>query len=211
MAAAVRGGATHLGFVFYPKSPRALSLSEAAPLISALPPSIIAVALMVDPDDAQLDRVIALRPGMIQLHGSESPERVAAIRTRINLPVMKAVGLARTEDLATARPYEPVVDRLLFDAKPPPTADALPGGNGLPFDWRLLAGTVWQVPWMLSGGLNAKNVARAAHLAGARAVDVSSGVESGPGVKDPDAILAFLEAARRPWPGSDSDVEDSFG
>lgn len=184
------------GFVFYPRSPRAVTPQAAAELIRMLPPSVTAVALLVDPDDSELDRALSARPGMLQLHGNESLARVAQIRARAGIPVMKAVGIARPEDLAAARSYEGVADRLLFDAKAPKTAGSLPGGNGVPFDWRLLAGARWRVPWMLSGGLTPENVARAIKLSGARAVDVSSGVESAPGVKEPGLIRAFMEAVR---------------
>lgn len=196
IAAAAKAGAAYVGFVFYPRSPRALAPEAAAGLARTLPPSVTAVALLVDPDDALIERALAARPGLLQLHGNESPARVADVRARTGVPVMKAIGLARAEDLAAARAYEAVADRLLFDAKAPKTAGALPGGNGRPFDWRLLAGTRWRLPWMLSGGLTPDNVARAVHLSGARGVDVSSGVESAPGVKDPGRIRAFIEAAR---------------
>ncbi|MFP3943982.1 MAG: phosphoribosylanthranilate isomerase [Alphaproteobacteria bacterium] len=194
---AVRAGAAFAGFVFFPRSPRAVTEESAAELIRMLPPSVTSVALLVDPDDRALERALAVRPGMLQLHGAESPARVAQIRARAGLPVMKAVGIARREDLEDARKYEGVADRLLFDAKAPRTAGSLPGGNGVPFDWRLLGRTRWRVPWMLSGGLTPDNVGRAVSLSGARAVDVSSGVETSPGVKDPARIRAFMEAAKR--------------
>jgi phosphoribosylanthranilate isomerase len=157
----------------------------------------IRTALLVNPDDALLAAVVeALDPDLIQLHGSETPERVAAIRARFGRPVMKAVGIAEPSDLTAVAAYAPVADRLLLDAKPPKTADALPGGNGLAFDWRLLAGLDPATPFMLSGGLSRDNVAEAIALTGARSVDVSSGVESRPGEKDPAKIEAFVKAAR---------------
>lgn len=196
VAAAVRAGAAYAGFVFYPPSPRALTPVAAAGLIASLPPDVTAVALLVDPDDDMVERALSCRPGMLQVHGRESPARVAEIRARAGLPVMKAVGIAQAGDLDAARRYEPVADHLLFDARAPKRPGALPGGNGVPFDWRLLAGTAWRRPWMLSGGLDPDNVVRAVALSGARAVDVSSGVESAPGVKDPARIRAFMEAVR---------------
>jgi phosphoribosylanthranilate isomerase len=196
VAAAVAGGAAYVGFVFFPKSPRHLTLAEAAALAVDVPPGVAKVALTVDADDAMLDAIAAGMPvDVIQLHGSESPERVREVRTRLGLPVMKAVGIAGPQDLARIGAYAQVADQLLIDAKPPKSAD-LPGGNGLAFDWRLLAGRRWPVPWLLAGGLTAGNMAEAVRLTGARQVDVSSGVESAPGVKDEGLIRAFLDAAR---------------
>jgi phosphoribosylanthranilate isomerase len=195
--AAVRGGAAYVGFVFFPKSPRNLSLAEAAPHAAAVPPGVAKVALTVDADDAGFDALLSEVPvDMLQLHGHESPERVAAVKARFGLPVMKAVGVAGEEDLPALDEFGRVADQLLVDAKPPKDAD-LPGGNGLAFDWRLIAGRRWPVPWMLAGGLTPGNVAEAIRLTGARQVDVSSGVESAPGVKDPARIAAFLTAAGR--------------
>lgn len=191
--AAARHGAGYVGFVVFPKSPRAVTPEAAAALRAALPDRVIPVALLVDPDDEALRRVLTVRPGLIQLHGRESPARVAEVRRMTGVPVMKAVGIARAADLAAARDYEPVADRLLFDAKPPKTAGALPGGRGVPFDWRLLGGTRWARPWMLSGGLTTVNVAEAVGVSGAGAVDVSSGVETAPGIKDVELIRVFLE------------------
>ncbi len=194
--AAVQGGARWIGFVFYPPSPRSLGLKEAADLARRVPEGIEKVGLFVDPDDALLvGAIAAIEPQLLQLHGSESPARVREIRSRFGRPVMKAIKVAGAEDVAFARHYAPVADRLLFDARAPKEAtDALPGGNGLAFDWSLLAGADFEVPWMLSGGLDAANVAAAVRATGAGAVDVSSGVESGPGRKDPHAIAAFLDA-----------------
>ncbi|BBK29428.1 N-(5'-phosphoribosyl)anthranilate isomerase [Allostella humosa] len=197
MAAAVDGGAAYLGFVFYPRSPRYVTPAEAGRLIAGTSATPVKVGLFVDPDDALIAATLAEAPlGLLQLHGAETPERVAAVRARFGLPVMKVLAIAEPEDVAGALPYTTVADRLLFDAKPPRRADALPGGNGLPFDWRLLAGRQWAVPWMLSGGLTVDNLAAAVRMTGADAVDVSSGVEDAPGVKNPARIAAFLAAAR---------------
>ncbi len=195
--AAVRAGAAYVGFVFFPKSPRAVTLAEAARLAAIVPPGVAKVALTVDADDATLDALLAEVPvDMLQLHGHESPDRVAAVKARFGLPVMKAVGVAEEADLAALDDFGRVADQILVDAKPAPGAD-LPGGNGLAFDWRLIAGRRWPVPWMLAGGLTAENVGEAIRLTGVRQVDVSSGVESAPGFKDPVKIEDFLEAAHR--------------
>jgi phosphoribosylanthranilate isomerase len=193
--AAVRGGAAYVGFVFFPKSPRNLTFADAARLAAAVPPGVATVALTVDADDAALDALLAEVPvDVLQLHGHESVARVGQVRARFGLPVMKAVGVAGEEDLPALEAYGRVADQLLVDAKPPNGAE-LPGGNGLAFDWRLIAGRRWPVPWMLAGGLTPDNVAEAIRLTGARQVDVSSGVESAPGVKDAALIAAFLKAA----------------
>ena len=188
-------GAAYCGFVFFPKSPRNLSLAEARPLALAAPPGLAKVALTVDADDALLDAITEAMPlDMLQLQGHESPDRVAHIRARYGLPVMKAVGVADEGDLVALFDYSLVADQLLIDAKPPKGA-ALPGGNGLTFDWRLVAQRRWLRPWMLAGGLTAANVAEAVRLTKARQVDVSTGVESAPGVKDHARIAAFVAAA----------------
>ena len=194
--AALLAGARTLGFVFFEKSPRHLSLEAAAHMTEAVPDGICKVALTVNADDAALDALLAAVPflDMLQLHGSESPARVAEVKARYGLPVMKAIGVADRADLAVLNDYVTVADQLLVDAKPPKDA-VLPGGNGLAFDWRLIAGRRWPKPWMLAGGLNADNVGEAIALTGARQVDVSSGVESAPGVKDAERIRAFCEAA----------------
>lgn len=194
--AALLAGARTLGFVFFKKSPRDLSLEAAAHMTEAVPDGICKVALTVNADDAALDTLLAAVPflDMLQLHGSESPARVAEVKARYGLPVMKAIGVADRDDLAALNDYVTVADQLLVDAKPPKDA-VLPGGNGLAFDWRLIAGRRWPKPWMLAGGLNADNVGEAIALTGARQVDVSSGVESAPGVKDPQRMRAFCEAA----------------
>ena len=196
VAAAARAGAVYCGFVFFPKSPRNVTVEEARALALDAPVGLAKVALLVDADDALLDAVTGAVPlDMLQLHGKESPERVSAIRARTGLPVMKAVGVGGPEDLAAIDVYSQVADQLLIDAKAPKEAE-LPGGNGLSFDWRLLAGRkYWTRPWMLAGGLTPDNVAEAVRLTGARQVDVSSGVESAPGVKDTGLIAEFVAAA----------------
>ncbi len=193
---AAKAGAAYIGFVFFPKSPRHLSFDKAAQLAMAVPPGVAKVALTVDADDDTLDMLLDRVPlDMLQLHGKESAERVADVRARYGLPVMKAVGVASEEDLPALGEYGRVADQILVDAKPPRDA-VLPGGNGLAFDWRLIAGRRWPVPWMLAGGLTPGNVGEAIRLTGARQVDVSSGVESAPGVKDPERIAAFVAAAQ---------------
>ncbi|MGR3593833.1 phosphoribosylanthranilate isomerase [Limimaricola soesokkakensis] len=194
--AAVAAGARYVGFVFFAKSPRAVTVEQAAELAVEVPPGIAKVALVVDADDAVLDEIVARVPlDMLQLHGRETPERVTEIRARHGLPVMKAVGVASEADLPALDAYAAVADQLLVDAKAPKDAP-LPGGNGLAFDWRLIAGRRWPVPWMLAGGLTPDNLAEAVARTGARQLDVSSGVESAPGVKDAARIRAFLDAAR---------------
>ncbi|PWJ16223.1 phosphoribosylanthranilate isomerase [Jannaschia seohaensis] len=192
--ACAAAGAAYMGLVFFPKSPRHVDLDTARELALLAPPGLAKVALTVDADDATLDAISAAVPlDMLQLHGRETPERVRAVRARLGLPVMKAVGVREAADLARIADYEGVADQLLIDAKPPEGAD-LPGGNGVGFDHRLIAGRVWQGPWMLAGGLTPENVAEAVRLTGARQVDVSSGVEAAPGRKDPDLIAAFCAA-----------------
>jgi phosphoribosylanthranilate isomerase len=191
-----RAGAAYAGFVFFAKSPRNVTLPEARLAALAAPPGLAKVALTVDADDGTLDAIVESVPlDMLQLHGHESPDRVAQVRARYRLPVMKAIGLADESDLPAIFAFSTVADQILIDAKPPRGAD-LPGGNGLAFDWRLLAGRRWLRPWMLAGGLTAENVAEAVRLTGARQVDVSSGVESAPGVKDAARIAAFVAAAQ---------------
>ncbi|MCA0871852.1 phosphoribosylanthranilate isomerase [Seohaeicola saemankumensis] len=199
VAAAANAGAAYVGFVFFAKSPRHLDIDTAAALAAEVPLGVCKVALTVNATDAELDAIVARVPlDMLQLHGKETPERVAEIKARFGLPVMKAIGIADAEDLSLIDRYEPVADQLLIDAKPPRNAE-LPGGNGLAFDWRLLAGRkYWQKPWMLAGGLTPDNVAEAIRMTSARQVDVSSGVESAPGVKDADRIAGFLSAAHQP-------------
>ena len=190
-----RFGAAYVGFVFFPKSPRAVTVDEARELAWAAPVGLAKVALVVNADDALLDSIndrVAI--DMWQLHGSESPERVAEVKARYGLPVMKAVGIADASDVDQIDVYSRVSDQLLIDAKAPKGA-ALPGGNGLSFDWKLVNRKYWSLPWMLAGGLTPENVGRAQNLTGARQVDVSSGVESAPGVKDPALMEAFIQGA----------------
>ncbi len=195
VSAAATAGAAYAGFVFFPKSPRHLTLDQARAAAWAAPPRLAKVALVVDADDTLLDAIVAGVPiDMLQLHGRETPSRVSAIRARYGLPVMKAVGIAGSEDLAGLAAMFVAADQILIDAKPPTGAD-LPGGNGATFDWTLLAGRRWPKPWMLAGGLTPDNVAEAVRVTDARQVDVSSGVESAPGVKDHALIRAFVAAA----------------
>lgn len=195
--AVVVAGAAYVGFNFFPKSPRFLATAQARTLSLAAPPGLARVGLFVDAEDVQIDAVLAEAPlDMLQLHGRESPERMAHLRARHGLPLIKAVGVADPADLPALVDYGRVADMLLVDAKPPKDA-VLPGGNGLAFDWRLIAGRRWPCPWMLAGGLDAGNVAEAIALTGARQVDVASGVESAPGVKDAAKIAAFCAAASR--------------
>ncbi|CUH75140.1 phosphoribosylanthranilate isomerase [Tropicibacter naphthalenivorans] len=194
--AVAEAGASYAGFVFFPKSPRNVSVAQARELAVLAPVGLAKVGLVVNPTDALLDEILAEVPlDIIQLHGAESPERVAEVRARYGLPVMKAVGVAEEADLAKVASYQGVADQILIDAKPPKEAD-LPGGNGLAFDWRLVAGRRFGKPWMLAGGLTPENVGTAVAMTGVRQVDVSSGVESAPGVKDAGTIRAFVEAAR---------------
>lgn len=195
--AAVAAGARYVGFVFYPPSPRAVTLDLAAQLARRLPTGVRSVGLFVEPGDDDLDETLAKVPlDLLQLHGGETPGRVAEIKQAVSLPVMKAVRVAEAADVAEAAAFAPHVDRLLFDAKPPKNVTALPGGNGIAFDWSLLTDLDLPVPWMLSGGLTAENVAEAIAATGATAVDTSSGVETRPGVKDVDKIHAFVTAAK---------------
>lgn len=195
--ASADAGASYIGFVFFAKSPRCVSFDKARALALETPAGLAKVALIVNADDAFLDDLVETVPlDMLQLHGSESPSRVSEIKARIGLPVMKAIGVAGPEDLDAIDNYSTVADQLLIDAKPPKGAD-LPGGNGLTFDWKLLrARKYWTRPWMLAGGVSAENVADAIRLTGARQVDVSSGVETAPGVKDAQKIADFIAAAQ---------------
>lgn len=195
VAAAVENGASHLGFVFFPKSPRAVEPWEAADLIDGVPDDVTIVGLFVDPTDDEVNAVMQqVRLGMIQLHGGESPERVEELRQEFGLPAMKAIGVSGPDDLKAAEAYVGVADMLLFDAKPPKDADR-PGGNAATFDWAVMkAWTDRTTPWLLAGGLTPDNVADALKLTGADGVDVSSSVEKAPGEKDPNLIAKFLEA-----------------
>jgi phosphoribosylanthranilate isomerase len=195
--AAIAGGAAYIGFVFYPPSPRAVTPARAGELCAAVPASVKRVALFVDADDTEIAEVLEAAPiDILQFHGAETPERVVEAKRYFGRQVMKAISIAGPEDVDAARRYEDFADLLLFDAKPPRRPDALPGGNGLAFDWRLIAGREWRLPWMLSGGLTADILPEAVRISGATAVDVSSGVERRPGDKDSEKIRAFLEVAR---------------
>lgn len=197
VAAAVSAGARYLGFNFFARSPRSVTPNAARALALEVPPGVAKVALVVDATDATLDTLTRTVPlDMLQLHGAESPERLAEVRARYGLPVMKCLGIAGPDDLDAIDRYATVADQLLLDAKPPEGA-VLPGGNGLAFDWRLLAGRqFWRRPWMLAGGLTPENVAEAVRRTGAVQVDVASGVESAPGIKDAGKMAAFCAAAR---------------
>ncbi len=196
VAAAVEGGADYLGVVFFPPSPRNIEPAAAAEILDGVPEGIVKVGLFVDPDDAFLYGVLQhVRLDLLQFHGKESPERLARVRLETGLPVMKACPVADLEDLDKARAYEAVADRLLFDAKPPKGATR-PGGNALAFDWTLLKGATFSLPWMLAGGLDVSNIQQAVAMSGAQTVDVSSGVESAPGIKDPKLIKDFLKAVK---------------
>ena len=207
LGAALAGGASHFGFIFFEKSPRniapeAAGRLRAAALGGAAAPTTerqveaLAVAVTVDADDAFLDGIVhAVMPDMLQLHGKESPQRVADVKARYGLPVMKAFSIAEAADLEKIEPYRGIADRFLFDAKPPKGAE-LPGGNGVPFDWQALAGLDPSVDYMLSGGLTAGNVAEALRLVSPPGIDISSGVETAPGEKDVAMIENFFRAVR---------------
>ncbi|WP_375553308.1 phosphoribosylanthranilate isomerase [Roseovarius mucosus] len=196
VSAAVEAGADYVGFVFFEKSPRNVGLMQARALALGVPPGVAKVALTVDADDATLDALTDQVPlDFLQLHGEESPARVSQIKARYGLPVIKAIGIAEAADLAQIDAYSGVADQLLIDAKPPPGATR-PGGNALAFDWGLIAERDWALPWLLAGGLNPDNVALAVARTGARQLDVSSGVEAAPGIKDAGLIRAFIRNAQ---------------
>ena len=189
-------GANYMGLVFFEKSPRNITIPAARELALAAPLGLAKVALVVNPSDAELDAITASVPlDMLQLHGRETPERVAEVKARYGLPVMKAVGIADKDDLPKLESYFGVADQILVDAKPPKGGE-LPGGNGLSFDWRLIAGRRWPCPWMLAGGLTPENVAQAVKMTGAKQVDVSSGVEDAPGQKNAELIQKFVQSSR---------------
>lgn len=197
VAAALDGGAAFIGFNFFPPSPRYLTPDAAARLAPPARGKATIVAVTVDPDDDLVDRLMAtLRPDLIQLHGRETPSRAREIAARAGVGVIKALPVSEFADLDAARAFDSVVDHLMFDAKPPPDA-RMPGGLGSAFDWTILAGRRFARPYLLAGGLDPWNVGEALRLSGAPIVDVSSGVERGPGIKDPGLISAFLEAVRR--------------
>ena len=199
VAAALDGGASHVGFIFFPQSPRNVAPADAGRLREAARGRAQAVAVTVDASDDQLQAIIgAMAPDMLQLHGKETPARVAEVRERFLLPVMKAISVETPDDLIHIHAYDEAADRLLLDAKAPKESQ-LPGGNGIAFDWRLVAALDTNLDYMLSGGLNAGNIAEALAIANPPGIDVSSGVESAPGVKDVERIRAYfaaVEAAR---------------
>jgi phosphoribosylanthranilate isomerase len=201
--AAAQSGAVYGGLVFHPASPRNLEVARAAALAVRMRGKLKVVTLLADPDDAMLERVVVeVAPDFLQLHGNEPARRVAYVRAKFNIPIIKVLPVAEAADLAAVAEYESVADLLMFDAKAPPGA-ARPGGHGAAFDWKILAGRSFARPWFLAGGLDPDNVARAIQLSGADMVDVSSGVESAPGVKDPARIGQFLHATRHPAPLSE--------
>ncbi|PYE86369.1 phosphoribosylanthranilate isomerase [Phyllobacterium leguminum] len=196
VAAALDCGASHIGFIFFAKSPRNIDPETAGRLRGAARGRANVVAVTVDADDAMLDAIVkTVEPDMLQLHGSETPERVTEIKARYGLPVMKALSIRDATDLDAIPPYIGLADRLLFDAKPPKGAE-LPGGNGVAFDWSVLAALDGNVDYMLSGGLNAGNIAEALRQTNAPGIDVSSGVEIAPGEKDVRLIEEFFRAVR---------------
>lgn len=196
MRAAITGRASHVGLVFYPPSPRAVNPGEAMALSAVVPERVQKVGLFVDPEDDQIDKTLSVvKLDMLQLHGDETPDRVSDLKARTGKKVMKVIKVSVLEDLVQAEAYVRIADALMFDAKPPKgMKDALPGGNAVSFDWRILSGRKWPLPWMLAGGLTKDNVATAVELSGARIVDTSSGVEDIPGHKNVDKITEFLRA-----------------
>lgn len=196
MAAALEARADLIGLVFFPPSPRSVTIDEAVPLADYARGNAAIVALVVDADDALIESIVAaINPDLLQLHGSETPQRVAEIAERFGKPVMKAIKVSTREDAQTALAYRDVADLVLFDAKPPQGADR-PGGHGVAFDWSALDDVRHEIAFMLSGGLTPDTVADAVRATGATVVDVSSGVESAPGVKDPGLIRSFIRAAK---------------
>lgn len=197
LEAAIAGGASHVGFIFFARSPRYIEPGAAAPLAArAKRAGVTPVAVTVDADDAFLDAIVAtMQPAMLQLHGKETPERVAELKARYGLPAMKALAISTADDLEKRKPYEGIADRFLFDAKPPKGSD-LPGGNAVSFDWSLLAALPADVDYLLAGGLDAGNVGEAVAIARPPGLDISSGVESAPGVKDTGKIAAFFDAVK---------------
>lgn len=192
VTAAVAGGAAMVGFVFFPASPRAIAPGQLSALVADVPAHVTRVGLFVDAGEETIESVVATGGiDMLQLHGGETPDDVVRLKKRFGLPVMKAIAVSDARDLDAARIYEPVVDRLLFDARPPKGASR-PGGNALAFDWQLIKGVSWAVPWLLAGGLSARNLTEAVQISGATAVDVSSGVEDAPGLKSVAKIDEFL-------------------
>lgn len=202
--AALDEGASYIGFVFYPPSPRNIEPETAAKLAAIVGGNVLLVGVFVNPDDALLTNVLKnVELDYIQLHGNETIERVQYIQNRFKIMVIKAISVASISDIARAKEYERIADMLLFDAKAPTDLEnALPGGNGLEFDWNLISGKTWNIPWMLSGGLDATNVNEAIKISGAEIVDISSGVEISPGNKDINKINAFMKAVQENNNGS---------
>ena len=197
VTAALDGGAAYIGFMFFAKSPRNIAPDAAWRLAQPVRGRAKVVAVVVDPDDAELDRIAgALQPDLVQLHGKETPARARAIGQRTGAGIVKVLPVSEAADLAAAGAYETVADHLMFETKPPKDAER-PGGLGVTFDWSLMAGRRFARPWFLAGGLNPWNLAEAVAASGAPILDVSSGVERGPGLKDPAVIAAFLDAAKR--------------
>jgi phosphoribosylanthranilate isomerase len=197
LEAAVNNGTRFVGFIFYPPSPRYVEPIDAGQLAALVPPHVTKVGVFVDPDPVEIDEVLLQVPlDLLQFHGTESPRNMDELRQTFRLPVIKAVKVAEAADVEFARSFEGHVDYLMFDAKPPAGQEGLlPGGNALSFDWQLLAGQRWKTPWFLSGGLHAGNLVAAVRQSGAALVDISSGVELRPGLKDPDRIVEFLKLA----------------
>lgn len=197
MQIAIDVGAEFVGLVFYPKSPRAVTVEQAQKLVALVPPYITSVGLFVDPTDEDVLNISRqTMVHMVQLHGSETPERVTQIKKLTGLPVMKAIAIREAADFEKVPAYEAVADWLLFDAKPADSVNVLPGGNAVAFDWSLMKGRIFNKPWMLAGGLNVGNIAEAVRMTGASVLDVSSGVEDAPGKKNPDKIKALLAMAQ---------------
>ena len=207
--ALVAGGAAYMGLIFFERSPRHVSLEQASGLSSHAGSRVGKVAVTVDASDDYIGEIVtAVKPDMLQLHGSETPERAKQLDSRFGLPIMKSIAVGERSDLDKIAPYEGIVDRFLFDAKPP-SGSNLPGGNGVAFEWEIMDGLPDNVPYMLSGGLDATNIQRAIRLSGATAVDVSSGVESAPGIKDPRLIEAFLKICREITPTKEVSFEQT--
>lgn len=194
---AINFGALYLGFVLYPPSPRHIGLERLEALLNRVPSTVTSVAVVVNADDAQIDAIAQTGVDALQLHGDETPERVQSIKERTGLITIKAVNVRLKQDVLAQKDAFPSADMLLFDAKPPKSGSNLPGGNGLSFDWRILDAVQIEKPWLLSGGLNAENITDALRCTGASFVDVSSGVESRPGVKDLSKIAGFLQAIQK--------------
>lgn len=192
--AVIAGGATHCGLIFFKKSPRHVDLAHAMALRKIIGNRAKTVAVTVDADDIYLDEIAgAIKPDLLQLHGGESPDHVQKVKSRYGLPVMKAIAIRETSDLAAVTPYREVADRLLFDAKPPKDSE-VPGGHGVAFDWSVLDSLDPDIEYMLSGGLNASNIAEALGATAPTGIDISSGVENAPGIKDTALIAAFFDA-----------------